>query len=200
MDYQAQRGGGHRSTDGYSSAVGNAKVECSQTRAASLFIYCGRQSIPWAAGRAVFTAGGGRAAELCAGTGLRSLLLPEGCSPTARRLLLCRSFASPDEEENTGRTDLLWPQRAAVSPREAASVGGRMEAPRKPRLRRCLSDHPGGSSGKGWDGFWKSAREKRLAGQSKGICNPELVGNEHQGCGLDQGMGPCLLFWQARSF
>ncbi|KAM6356263.1 rho GTPase-activating protein 7-like [Alca torda] len=38
-----------------------------------------------------------------------------------------------------------------------------MEAPGKPRLRRCLSDHPGGSGGKGWDGFWKTAREKRLA-------------------------------------
>ncbi|KAM6251765.1 rho GTPase-activating protein 7-like [Porphyrio hochstetteri] len=37
-----------------------------------------------------------------------------------------------------------------------------MQAPGKPRLRRCLSDHPGGSASKGWDGFWKSAREKRL--------------------------------------
>ncbi|XP_009467767.1 PREDICTED: rho GTPase-activating protein 7-like [Nipponia nippon] len=38
-----------------------------------------------------------------------------------------------------------------------------MEALGKPRLRRCLSDHPGGSTSKAWDGFWKSAREKRLA-------------------------------------
>ncbi|XP_075571754.1 rho GTPase-activating protein 7-like [Pelecanus crispus] len=38
-----------------------------------------------------------------------------------------------------------------------------MEVPGKPCLRRCLSDHPRGSTSKAWDGFWKSAREKRLA-------------------------------------
>ncbi|CAM9458395.1 unnamed protein product [Bubo scandiacus] len=37
-----------------------------------------------------------------------------------------------------------------------------MEAPGKPRLRRCLSDQPRHSTSKAWDGFWKSAREKRL--------------------------------------
>ncbi|KAM9265810.1 rho GTPase-activating protein 7-like [Cariama cristata] len=38
-----------------------------------------------------------------------------------------------------------------------------MEASGKPPLRRCLSDHPRGSTSKAWEGFWKCAREKRLA-------------------------------------
>ncbi|KQK84690.1 hypothetical protein AAES_47418 [Amazona aestiva] len=48
-----------------------------------------------------------------------------------------------------------------------------MEALGKPRLRRCLSDHPGGSTGRAWDGFWKRAREKRLTGR---ILHPILGG------------------------
>lgn len=50
----------------------------------------------------------------------------------------------------------------------------RMAARGRPHLRRCLSDHPGGSTSWAWDGFWRTAREKRLAGQSRGSCNPTL--------------------------
>ncbi|XP_039557247.1 rho GTPase-activating protein 7-like isoform X1 [Passer montanus] len=39
----------------------------------------------------------------------------------------------------------------------------RMAARARPHLRRCLSEHPGGSTGWAWDGFWRTAREKRLA-------------------------------------
>ncbi|XP_051649457.1 rho GTPase-activating protein 7-like isoform X1 [Manacus candei] len=37
-----------------------------------------------------------------------------------------------------------------------------MAAQGRPLLRRCLSDHPGGSASRAWDGFWRTAREKRL--------------------------------------
>ncbi|XP_066185046.1 rho GTPase-activating protein 7-like [Sylvia atricapilla] len=48
----------------------------------------------------------------------------------------------------------------------------RMAARGRPHLRRCLSDHPGGSSSWGWDGFWRTAREKRLAEiEAREACN-----------------------------
>ncbi|XP_063269304.1 rho GTPase-activating protein 7-like isoform X1 [Prinia subflava] len=39
----------------------------------------------------------------------------------------------------------------------------RMAAQGRPHLRRCLSDHPRGSTSWAWDGFWRTAREKCLA-------------------------------------
>lgn len=65
-----------------------------------------------------------------------------------------------------------------------------MAEPGRQRLRRALSDHGRDSASRAWDVFWRSTREKRLAGQSvrRGL-NPVLVGMKRLGCGLHRTTG-----------
>lgn len=155
------------------AGAGNAEVQSSGMCVASLLIYppCGRNSC-------VYRRWEPRLA------GLFSVLGPcWGCCPGLLFLLLLQLPAgfswAPAAPAQLGRQELREWGCSGADLRLLGEVGlkvrMRMAARGRPHLRRCLSDHPGGASSWAWDGFWRTAREKRLAGQSKGSRNPTLV-------------------------